>query len=620
MKTLRCCLNGGIFFLSSAVIFTVGTRASAQTSGSNSIPVVTIQATQPFASGPENPGVFTVFRQGNTNQTLNVYYEIGGSASNGVDYSEISNFVLIPGGAISNTIVITPLATPSSSAAAKTVFLQLAPSPLLNPTTGIPVNYETGVPSNATVYITGPNVTNLPPQVAIISPTDGSVFYTPTNIMLIAKATVPVGAITKVEFFSGSTDLGQGSEVVMDPPGVNGVTGPVYVLDWTNPIVGADSLTAVATDNSGVSTVSSAVNISVFQGPPPPPVFSVRIVSPPNGAVFYAPVNIPLFAYVTHPTNSYVGGVVFYDGTNVIGPGQPVSLPTPVAAANSSGSVPPFNDTNHLFSLVWSNAPVGPHVLTARATIGFFDNNVLLLLTSPQVDITVFPSPPPPTNAPPIVNIVATDPVAVEGTNSWCWMGETNSPATWAAWPSAVCECFTNCGPKPATFTVHRFGETNDDVTVNYDIGGTASNGVDYVALPGYVTVPAGERAAFITVVPVDNDPPEVIKTVILTLDKSTNTPPDYIVGIPPRAAAIIVDRPCPGPAATALPDKCFRLSTPGPDGAWFSVECSTDMNNWSPMCTNQVVNGRIDFVDPDAPGYTARYYRIVQVTDTPGD
>jgi hypothetical protein len=199
-------------------------------------------------------------------------------------------------------------------------------------------------------------------------------------------------------------------------------------------------------------------------------------------------------------------------------------------------------------------------------------------------------------------------------------MGETNSPATWAAWPSAVCQCFTNCGPKPATFTVHRFGETNDDVTVNYDIGGTASNGVDYVALPGYVTVPAGERSAFITIVPIDDDPPDVIKTVILTLDKSTNIPPDYIVGIPPRAAAIIVDRPGPCPVTSALPDKCFRLSTRGPDGAWFAIECSSDMVNWTPICTNQVVNGSIDYVDPDAPGYTTRYYRVVPVANTPGE
>ena len=75
---------------------------------------------------------------------------------------------------------------------------------------------------------------------------------------------------------------------------------------------------------------------------------------------------------------------------------------------------------------------------------------------------------------------------------------------------------------------MRRFGDTNGDLTVPYDIGGTASNGVDYVALPGSVTIPAGELRALITIVPIDDGPPDVNKTVILTLTPSTNTPPDY--------------------------------------------------------------------------------------------
>jgi hypothetical protein len=539
-----------------------------------------------------------------------------------VDYFKIPGDVTIPAGATSNTIVITPL-TATSSTVAKTVTLQLVPSPAL--TQGEAIGYGIGDPSSATVYIIGPTVTN-PPAVAIVSPSNGSVFYTPTNIQLLATASEPNGTVTNVEFFAGSTDLGPGVPLVLDPPGVNGVTGLVYVLDWQNPSPINYSLTAVATDNHGASTISAAVNVSILQGPPPPPnPFSVRIISPPNGAVFFAPVDIPLFAYVTYPSTAYIGGVGFYDnGTNPIGAGQPVPLPVATAAPNSPGPTPsPFDQTNHLFLLIWTNAPVGNHVLTAVAVFGFPNNDALLRLTSPAVNIKVLASPPPPTNSPPIVNIVATDPVAVEGTNSWVWMGESNSAPAWAAWPSAVCLCFTNFGPKTATFTVHRFGDTNHDITVDYSISGTASNGVDYLALPGYVTVPAGERSALITVIPIDNGPsPVAIKTVILTLAPPTSmiVPPEYIVGIPRRAAAIIVDPPGPCPVASALPDKCFRLSTPGPDGAWFTVEYSTDLMNWTPICTNQVVNGWINFIDPDAPGYPGRYYRVVQVTDTPSE
>jgi hypothetical protein len=294
---------------------------------------------------------------------------------------------------------------------------------------------------------------------------------------------------------------------------------------------------------------------------------------------------------------------------------------TPLAGGGVvvGGPVPPIYPTN-LYYLIWSNAPVGAHVLTAQATIVFTGRPLVLVAVSEPVKITVLPSPPPPTNRPPIVSIVATDPVAIEGTNCWVWPGETNATPTWVAWPTAVCRLFTNCGPKTATFTVRRSGDTNDDLTVFYDIGGTASNGVDYVALPGSVTVSAGERRALITIVPIDDGPPDVNKTVILALTPSTNTPPDYLPGFPRRAAAIIIDPSGPRPVAGMLPDKCFHLDVPGPDAAWFYIQCSADMVNWTSICTNQVVNGSIDFVDPGAAGQPSLFYRAVPLTSPPSD
>ncbi|MGH8023065.1 MAG: Calx-beta domain-containing protein [Limisphaerales bacterium] len=466
------------------------------------------------------------------------------------------------------------------------------------------------------------NVTNLPPQVRIVSPIDGSVFYTPTNILLIAKATESDAVVTNVEFFAGSADLGPGREIVLDPPGDNGVTGPVFVLDWRNPPPAGYSLTAIATDSGGVSTVSPPVNISVLQGPPPtnPPPLSVRIINPPIGAVFFAPVDIPIFASVVCPVGVAASGdaprvsVQFFDGTNSLGFGRPI--PLPVAAAGASGAPILLGYPTNVYFLVWTNAAVGKHVLSALASISYLNPPLVVELRSLPVAISVLVSPPPPTNRPAIVNIVSSDPVAVEGTDSWVWVGESNAPPTWAAWPPAVARYFTNCGPKTATFTVHRFGDTSDDLTVNYEISGTASNGVDYVALPGWVTIPAAEQRAFITVVPINDDMYHGIKTVILSLDKSTN----YIVGIPARAAAVIVNAPGPCPMARALPHACFRMSVSGPDGAWFGIQCSTDLAHWSPICTNQVINGSIDFIDPDDGSFSARYYRVVPIPNTPSD
>jgi hypothetical protein len=685
-------------------------RALAQTTGGGYIvPTVTVLATDPIASAAGSPGVFTFFRKGSTNLALNVWYELSGTASNGVDYVWIPpHLVQIAAGATSATIIITPQTNTQSGVVSKTVVLQLTNSPMLNP-----VNYEIGSPSTAVVFLKAPvgiispkegtvfytptniqvvafidavsfgylndltNVeffagtndlgkgilnlgkvggfcgltwtnppagnyaltavayytdlaavksapvniivrpvspTNLPPEIRIVSPQNGATLCTPTNIQLLAKARDLDGSITKVEFFAGDIDLGEGFPVVLDPPGVNGVVGLVYFLTWNDPAPGKYSLTVVATDNDGAATTSDPVNILVRPGPPTnhPPV--VRITSPPNGSVFRSPIDLPIFAYASDADGAVTSVEFFADSTS-LGFGRRVTVvPPPLPPGPVQPPILNFRPTNY-WELTWSNAPVGGHALTAVAT-----DDAGLTTRSLPVKTTILPPIIPPTNRPPIVSIVATDPVAVEGTNSWIWEGETNETPTWAVWPTAVCHPFTNCGPKTATFVVRRFGDLSGDLTVNYAIGGSASNGVDYVLLPGLVTIPAGKVAAMITIIPIDDGPPDVNKTVVLTLlpDMRMSPLPGYVLGFPRRAAAIILDCDGPRPSTAMLPCGCFHLVKPGPDAAWFCVEYSTNLTNWTPVCTNQVVNGSIDFVDPDAAGSPGRFYRVLPVVNAP--
>jgi hypothetical protein len=737
MKTMRSIWGlARVLFVIGAVLSTATKNFGQTSSASNSvIPVVTIQATYPLASWSGDTGVFTVFRAGNPTNALNVFYEISGTASNGVDYQTIGNYVQLASGVMSNTIVIQPINRGQTNTG--TVTLQLAQPPVLTPQTpgsDIPVNYTIGYPSNATVYILPVGATNIPPFVSITSPTNGSEFPALTNIELIAEAGDVDGFVTSVQFFAGTNSLGVVTNwVVVDPPVPPGSFIPgtrAFFLNWTNVPAGSYALTALATDNGGATTVSAPVSITVgpvshlppkvsivaptngaafpaltniqitadteqvfgtvtrvefFAGTnslgvvtnwtPPPvasPMFSimqvfsliwsnappgdyaltalatdnegestvsapvnitvgpvsnlppvVRITSPPNNAVFRAPVTIPIFAYAHDPDGS-VSSVEFFDGTNSLGFGRsigpvpvtPLVYSTPVSPG--PGPVPPgpIIIPSNIFVFVWSNAPVGVHVLTAVAT-----DNDGASTTSDPVNITILPGLPPPTNCPPIVSIVATAPVAIEGTNCWPWVGLGGGPLTWSNWTSAsaVRSVFTNRGPKDAVFTVRRWGETTNDLTVTYGIGGTASNGMNYETLPGVVTIPAGECSTRITVVPLDGAPTaSVVSTVILTLTPSTNTPPDYVVGVPDKAAAIILDGVPPWPPVAVLADGCFHLNQTGPDGAWFHIEYSTDTVHWTPICTNQVVGGAIDFVDPDAPGSNARYYRAVPELSPP--
>ena len=90
------------------------------------------------------------------------------------------------------------------------------------------------------------------------------------------------------------------------------------------------------------------------------------------------------------------------------------------------------------------------------------------------------------------------------------------------------------------------------------------------------------------------------------------------MVGSPASAAAIIFDSISPSPQTGALPDRTFHINATGPNGAWFHVEFSTDMLSWKPVCTNQVVNGWIDFIDPDSAASRARFYRAVPEPNPP--
>jgi len=592
-----------------ALIVTVGiytalvTAVLAQTAISNTVPIVTIVATDANATWAGDTGTFTVIRHGNPAPALNVYCCISGTASNGVDYKTVGNFVSLPSGVMSNSVVITPINRGQTST--ETVVFDLCPSPLMNP-----VNYVIGLPDEAVIYILPAGVSNPPPQVAIISPTNGAVYHTPVSISLLARATDPDGSISNVEFFAGTNDLGPGHVVILDPPGVNGVTGPVYFLNWANVQPAAYSLTAVATDNGGTSTVSAPVNITVL-GPVtnPPPI--VRITSPPNGAVFRAPMQIPIYAYA-----AYFEGVVttvqfFADGT-IVGFGQPVTaVPPPLPPGNVQPPIMIVVPTNY-WEITWTNPPTGTNIAIVAEAIA----NNGASATSAPVDVSILPSLPPPTNRPVCVTIVATDPIAIAGTNCWPWLGLTNPVPTWSNWysPAAVFHWITNCGPKNATFTVFRLGATNDDIDANYAIGGTATNGIDYVALPGVVTIPAGDREATITVVPIDTGVAGLNSTVVLKLTPGTN----YVVGSPAAAAAIILDSHSPRATAGLEPGNLFHITSTGPNGAWFHVEYSTDLVNWTSLCTNQVVNGSVDFLDPDAVSQPGRYYRIVNDLTAP--
>ena len=477
--------------------------------GISVIGAVNIYATDPNASEIDSasnidptsdPAIFTVRRFGETNEGIVVFYELSGSASNGVDYSRLSGYVTLPPGVSSAAIVVQPIAD-NLVEGTETVVLTLLPTCpqclFSNPMCDVPQGtncFPIGPDNTAIAYIHDSDTINRPPAVRMVHPANGQTFPAQSAIQLVAAAQDPEdGYFVEVEFFAGTNSLGLGT---FNPTRCY-PDCPNYILTWSNVAPGAYDLRAKATDHQGAVGVSDPVRINVTE----------------------------------------------------------------------------------------TNAPPGTNVS--------------------------------------VVTIMATDAIAVEGpfcrSNWWwttSWNGSNWTTTTASGDPTSPTWRTNNCsGTNTATFVVRRSGPTNSELTVYYTIGGTASNGVDFVSLPDRITIAAGHRAARIEVIPIEDSVPERMETVVLSLQTppaTSSEAPAYIIGWARRAAAIIVDNDQPRPPCLRLPDGLFHVCHPGTNGHNFTLRGSSDLINWTVLCTNTVTEGAVHFVDPDAPDFNRRFYQVI--------
>jgi len=188
------------------------------------------------------------------------------------------------------------------------------------------------------------------PSVALTNPAPGATFFTPVTIAIGASASDADGSVTKVEFYAGANKLGQ-------------ATNSPYTFSWTNPPAGYFTLSAVATDNSSLSSTSAPVSI-VVQNP------IVQLTSPTNGAQYIAPDPVTITANASDG-NGVITLVQFFDGATQLG-----------------------QATTRPFTINWNSTP-GNHALSAVSTAGGIQN------TSAAVNIVVA------SNLPPVVTITS---------------------------------------------------------------------------------------------------------------------------------------------------------------------------------------------------------------------
>lgn len=201
-------------------------------------------------------------------------------------------------------------------------------------------------------------VTGSKPLTNITSPLNNSTYST-SSLTINAAASDSDGSISKVEFYEGSNKLGED----LNAP---------FSFNWTSIIDGTYTIRAKAYDNTGLTSISIPVTITVNTSNTPP---TVSIITPLTGTHYTAPASISISAS-TSDSEGPISKVEFYQ--NGVKLGEDSNYPT--------------------FDWTWTNVPAGTYKLTAKA----FDGGGLT-----KVSDTVIVIVDPTSNSAPVVSVTS---------------------------------------------------------------------------------------------------------------------------------------------------------------------------------------------------------------------
>jgi cytochrome c peroxidase len=151
----------------------------------------------------------------------------------------------------------------------------------------------------AEVEVIGQVLTNSAPAVSLTAPVNGTSFVAPATIAFAATATDAENNLARVEFYQGTTKLGEA------------LTAP-YTYSWSNVAAGVYTVKARAVDTAGLSAEATAtvtVNPPVAQNRAP----VVSILSPVSGVTMAAPAAVTVEVQASDPDGNLVR-VELYQG------------------------------------------------------------------------------------------------------------------------------------------------------------------------------------------------------------------------------------------------------------------------------------------------------------------
>jgi hypothetical protein len=161
-----------------------------------------------------------------------------------------------------------------------------------------------------TSTITNPFVINgnIPPTVALTAPANNTTVEVNTPVTVSATATDADGTVSKVDFYAGATLIGTDA------------SSP-YSISWTPTTAGTYAITALATDNGGASTTSTASSLIV----------SAVITYAPIPGIIQAEAYSTMFGIQTETTTDAGGGA----NVGYTEPGDWMDYPVNVAASGA---------------------------------------------------------------------------------------------------------------------------------------------------------------------------------------------------------------------------------------------------------------------------------------------
>lgn len=538
------------------------------------LPQVACVSNDPYASEfPADPGSFTFTRSGSTAAALNVSVAWTGTATNGIDFTALPAVVTIPVGQSSVTLNVAPL-NDGEIEVAQTVIATLQAS-----TSTYVIDSLRG---NSTVHLTDDDL----PVVTVSVPDASASESGPDSGLFLIQRSGSTSAPLKVYYGVSGTalhgrDYASLSGEVTIPAGAS--SAPVLVSPYDDGDT-ESSETVVVTLATVTNTYSPGPNfkgtVTIFDNENLP-LINVRsgVIGTEGGA------NATVIFRATGSGNGNVTVNYTVSGTATSG--------TDFTALPGSISIP-ANGTNDVTLTI----PIINDAV-AEAT------ERLIITLTPDAAYQI-----------------------ENGSSSEALIRDNDSGSQRVNASAAISASPAEAGPVSGSFYLART-DSAADLVVNYQLSGTASNGIDYVNLPGTVTIPAGQPGTLVNLVPINDTVAEGIETVTLTVLPGAGYSPE-VLGL---NTLEIIDNEVLPTSVGFQTAQTLTSESPGANGEFRDVEVRLSAASLAPV-TVEVVGGagstaqgdNVDWAFADAangnallptatltfaPGVTSRMVRI---------